>query len=233
MYKTGRTMKTSLAFLFIAGVAQGYVPTPITCPVGRISQRMTRFAPSHRTWSSMSMVMTARKDAEKIPFHAFTSLVLKGGMMASAVFGGSFAVDMGGSSSGLLAPVQAAVVNLPRCEGGLGEGCAAMGEGEGELVKKLQERSAKNYESSKKQKLIKYNLNNFKDYFAVKNQKLVVKSDGKFIAIDNKVYKQLEKEGKVEGNYWVSKESPPADGTVDFIPAGSRNDGPTPDFSTN
>lgn len=88
-------------------------------------------------------------------------------------------------------------------------------------------------ESSKKQKLIKYNLNNFKDYFAVKNQKLVVKPDGKFIAIDNKVYKQLEKEGKVEGNYWVSKESPPADGTVDFIPAGSRNDGPTPDFSTN
>jgi len=81
--------------------------------------------------------------------------------------------------------------------------------------------------------LIKYNLNNFKDYFAVKNQKLVVKPDGKFIAIDNKVYKQLEKEGKVEGNYWVSKEAPPADGTVDFIPAGSRNDGPTPDFSTN
>ena len=88
-------------------------------------------------------------------------------------------------------------------------------------------------ESSKKQKLIKYNLNNFKDYFAVKNQKLVVKPDGKFIAIDNKVYKQLEKEGKVDGNYWVSKEAPPADGTVDFIPAGSRNDGPTPDFSTN
>ena len=41
--------------------------------------------------------------------------------------------------------VQAAVVNLARCEGGLGDGCAAMGANEGELVKKLQERSAKNY----------------------------------------------------------------------------------------
>jgi len=128
-------------------------------------------------------------------------------MMASAVFGGSFAADMGSSSSGVVAPgalglsrlfahvlllllrccrslpiiavnrpasrcrtnaslffrhdrkaqpphpsfcshnpsVQAAVVNLARCEGGLGDGCAAMGANEGELVKKLQERSAKNY----------------------------------------------------------------------------------------
>jgi hypothetical protein len=40
---------------------------------------------------------------------------------------------------------QAAIVNLPRCEGGLGDGCEAMSASEGELVKQLQARSAKNY----------------------------------------------------------------------------------------
>lgn len=36
-------------------------------------------------------------------------------------------------------------MNLPRCEGGLGDGCEAMSASEGELVKQLQARSAKNY----------------------------------------------------------------------------------------
>ncbi len=44
-----------------------------------------------------------------------------------------------------LPAAHAAIVNLPRCEGGLGDGCEAMSASEGELVKQLQARSAKNY----------------------------------------------------------------------------------------
>lgn len=68
---------------------------------------------------------------------------MKTSLLATAILGGG---GLGGNlfltSSPLAA--QAAVVNLPRCEGGQGDGCDAMSEGN-EFVKKLQERSAKNY----------------------------------------------------------------------------------------
>ncbi|TFJ80739.1 hypothetical protein NSK_007916 [Nannochloropsis salina CCMP1776] len=199
-------------------------------PVQAFVPRIPKQSPTSRSEILIDDATAAAKSSTTpIIVRAIADSMLKGGMLVGAIFGGSFMAGLS-STTGIMAPVHAAVINMPRCEGGLGDGCAAMGEGN-EFVKKLQERSAKNYESSKKQKLIKYNLNNFKDYFAVKNQKLVVKPDGKFIAIDNKLYKQLEKEGKVDGNYWISKEDPPSDGTVDFIPGGSKNDAPAPDFT--
>lgn len=58
----------------------------------------------------------------------------------------------------------AAVVNLPRCEGGQGEGCEALAESD--YVRQLQQRSAEKYAERRKQQLIRYNYQNFKDYFA-------------------------------------------------------------------
>ena len=55
----------------------------------------------------------------------------------------------------------AAVVNLPRCEGGQGEGCEAMAEGS-DFVRQLQERSKEKYAERRKQQLIRYNYQNFK-----------------------------------------------------------------------
>ncbi len=55
----------------------------------------------------------------------------------------------------------AAVVNLPRCEGGQGEGCEALSEGS-EYVRQLQQKSAEKYEERRKQALIRYNFNNYK-----------------------------------------------------------------------
>lgn len=78
------------------------------------------------------------------------------------------------------------MVNLPRCEGGKGDGCEAMAEGS-EFVRQLQQRSAEKYEERRKQALIGYNYRNFKDYFLFKNQILVIRPDGRFIAIDKKV----------------------------------------------
>lgn len=59
------------------------------------------------------------------------------------------------------------MVNLPRCEGGKGDGCEAMAEGS-EFVRQLQQRSAEKYEERRKQALIGYNYRNFKDFFAFK-----------------------------------------------------------------
>lgn len=56
------------------------------------------------------------------------------------------------------------MVNLPRCEGGQGEGCEAMAESE--FVRQLQQKSAEKYAERRKQQLIRYNYQNFKDYFS-------------------------------------------------------------------
>lgn len=56
---------------------------------------------------------------------------------------------------------EAAIVNLPRCEGGQGPGCEDMAAGS-EFVRKLQERSAKNYDKALAKKVQNYNYNNFK-----------------------------------------------------------------------
>lgn len=58
------------------------------------------------------------------------------------------------------------------------------------------------------------------DYFSFKGQVLVIRPDGRFVAIEKKLYDKLSKEGKVDGANWVSEEEPPV-GTTEFVPGSS------------
>jgi hypothetical protein len=134
---------------------------------------------------------------ESSAFKALKQAAIKGGLLATAVFGGS---SLPGAGAATMMPwvqpgawaspmllrltpsdntpfrltthtnfpihaASAAVVNLPRCEGGQGEGCEAMAEGS-DFVKQLQQRSKEKEGERKKQRLIRYNYQNFKDYFS-------------------------------------------------------------------
>eukprot|EP00952_Eustigmatos_sp_NYUAD-ZCMA_P012121 48799-Eustigmatos_ZCMA.PRE.1 len=51
-----------------------------------------------------------------------------------------------------------------------------------------------------------------------RGQVLLIRPDGRFIAINKDEASKLEKEGKIQGNRWVSEEEPPAAST-DYIPS--------------
>lgn len=148
----------------------------------------TRPSIEHTHTNRRSTPATMSKSNEGVAvLKVLKDAAIKGGLLASAVLGGS---SLGGQGAGMpwaqpgtshiknfsndrelsllitqpetpSPSAAAAVVNLPRCEGGQGEGCEALSEGS-EYIKQLQQRSAEKYAERRKQQLVRYNYQNFK-----------------------------------------------------------------------
>mmetsp|Transcript_8207 Transcript_8207/g.30829 ORF Transcript_8207/g.30829 Transcript_8207/m.30829 type:complete len:159 (-) Transcript_8207:346-822(-) len=105
---------------------------------------------------------------------------------------------------------EAAVVNVPRCEGGAGAGCAAqLEELEGssdagsKYILELLKRSEQNHERYMKEATDDYNYRNYKDFFPVTGQVLLKKSSGGFKVVTEKEYKELKKQGIVKDDMFL------------------------------
>mmetsp|Transcript_24504 Transcript_24504/g.76844 ORF Transcript_24504/g.76844 Transcript_24504/m.76844 type:complete len:151 (-) Transcript_24504:41-493(-) len=95
----------------------------------------------------------------------------------------------------------AAVINVERCEGGAGSGCAAAVEEANPYIKELLKKSETNHDKYMKDALDDYNWRNWKDYFPAVGKVMLKKESGGFAVITDAEYAQAKAAGKISGDY--------------------------------